>query len=235
MAVFIPLIFMTGIVGRLFREFAITSERRGARLGGGLAHADADDVRASAAKRKIKSKQGEFYRRTERLFQGHARTRTNAACKWVLRHQLFVLLVASRRWSRPIWLYFIVPKGLLPQQDTGLILGVTDAAAIHFLQGHGGNASARSPTSFAQDPDVASVASFVGAGTVNPTMNTGRLYISLKPRDQRNASADEIIERLRDATRDVEGISLFHAGGAGRADRQPRQPHPVPIHPAGRR
>ena len=71
------------------------------------------------------------------------------------------------------------------------------------------NASVASRTSSRKDPDVVSVASFVGAGTVNATVNTGRLYINLKPRDQRKASASEIIDRLREATKDVEGISLF--------------------------
>ena len=102
----------------------------------------------------------------------------------------------------------MVPKGLLPQQDTGMILGVTDAAQSISFQAMVATA-ARSRGNRAQDPDVASVASFVGAGTVNPTMNSGRLYISLKPRDERKASATEIIDALARSNRDVQGISLF--------------------------
>ncbi|HUJ10330.1 MAG TPA: efflux RND transporter permease subunit, partial [Verrucomicrobiae bacterium] len=107
-----------------------------------------------------------------------------------------------------ILLYIIVPKGLLPLQDTGLIVGVTDAAqSISF------KAMVERQREVAdivrKDPDVVSVASFVGAGSVNPTVNTGRLYINLKPRDERRANVTAIIGRLRDATKDVSGISLF--------------------------
>jgi multidrug efflux pump subunit AcrB len=107
-----------------------------------------------------------------------------------------------------IWLYIIVPKGLLPQQDTGMILGVTDAdQSISF------SSMLEKQEQIAEivrkDPDVAQVASIVGAGTVNSTVNTGRIYIVLKPREKRSASADEIIDRLRTATRDVGGIALY--------------------------
>jgi multidrug efflux pump subunit AcrB len=128
--------------------------------------------------------------------------------KWVLKHQPLTLFVAVVTLIATIWLYVIIPKGLLPQQDTGLIVGETDAAqSISF------KAMVERQRLIAEavrkDPDVVSVASFVGAGTVNATANTGHLYINLKPRDQRKASASEIIDRLRDATKDVEGISLF--------------------------
>ena len=207
-AVFIPLLFMTGIVGRLFREFAITLSVAVARVGHRLADADADDVRPLAASRRRRKSTAASIKLTERMFKGmldclRARPAMGApasgADAWRGR---------SRRWSATIWLYIIVPKGLLPQQDTGLIIGVTDAAqSISF------KAMVERQRVIAEivrkDPDVVSVASFVGAGTVNATVNTGRLYISLKPRDQRAAGAGEIIDRLREATKDVEGISLF--------------------------
>src|SRR4029077_7844642 len=122
---------------------------------------------------------------------------------WVLRHQLFTLMVAAATLVATIWLYIIVPKGLLPQQDTGLIVGVTDSAqSISF------KAMMERQRAVAeivrQDPDVVNVSSFVGAGTANATVNTGRLYIALKPRDRRTAGASAIIDRLRDATRNVE-------------------------------
>jgi multidrug efflux pump len=107
-----------------------------------------------------------------------------------------------------IWLYVIVPKGLLPQQDTGLIIGVTDTAqSISFTDMVFRQQAIADIVR--RDPDVVSVASFVGAGSVNPTVNSGRLYINLKPRDSRRASATQIIERLRTATEFVQGISLF--------------------------
>jgi len=128
--------------------------------------------------------------------------------KWVLKHQPLTLAVAIITLIATILLYIIIPKGLLPEQDTGMITGVTDAAqSISFT------AMSERQRAIAdivrKDPDVAGVASFVGAGTVNSTVNTGRIYINLKPRDQRRSSASEIIDRLRDATKDVEGISLF--------------------------
>jgi multidrug efflux pump subunit AcrB len=101
-----------------------------------------------------------------------------------------------------------VPKGLLPQQDTGLIVGVTDASQTISFQAMVARQHLIADA-VSQDPDVAQVASFVGAGTVNPTMNSGRLYINLKPREQRKSDATEIMARLREATRDIEGISLY--------------------------
>jgi multidrug efflux pump subunit AcrB len=107
-----------------------------------------------------------------------------------------------------VLLYVFVPKGLLPEQDTGLITGVTDAAQSISYKAM----SVRQHEIAAiveRDPDVASVASFVGAGTVNSTVNSGRLYITLKPRNQRKAGAQQIIRRLSDATASVQGIALF--------------------------
>jgi multidrug efflux pump subunit AcrB len=128
--------------------------------------------------------------------------------KWVLRHEGFTLLVTLATLAATVWLYVIVPKGLLPLQDTGLILGVTDAEqSISFKTMSQRQAEIAAAVS--KDPDVRSVASFVGTGAVNATLNTGRLYINLKPRKERSASAQEIIERLRVAVQEVPGISLF--------------------------
>src|SRR5205085_6704249 len=128
--------------------------------------------------------------------------------RWVLDHQRFVLSVAIVTLVATILLYIIVPKGLLPQQDTGVIVGVTDAAENISFKAmvqcvHAVSDNVR------KDPDVTSVSASVGAGTVNATVNTARLYIVLKPHNQRGATAEKIIERLRSATRDDEGVSLF--------------------------
>src|SRR5882724_1076991 len=128
--------------------------------------------------------------------------------RWVLRNQAFTLDVAVATLVGTIWLYVIVPKGLLPIQDMGMNLCITDSALSSSFQAMVGRQRAVAEIVM-KDPDVLTVASFVGAGTVNATMNTGRLYINLKPRTKRKASASEIIERLREATRDVQGISLF--------------------------
>jgi hydrophobe/amphiphile efflux-1 (HAE1) family protein len=205
-AVFIPLLFMTGIVGRLFREFAITLSVAVA-MSAVVSLTLTPMMCARLLKRDRPEDHGWFYEITERAWQAMLNA-YEAGLKWVLRHQFFTLMIAVATFVATIWLYIIVPKGLLPQQDTGLIVGVTDSAqSISF------KAMMERQRNVAgivqQDPDVVSVASFVGAGTVNATVNTGRLYIALKPRDQRTANASQIIDRLRDATHGVEGISLF--------------------------
>ena len=205
-AVFIPLLFMTGIVGRLFREFAITLSVAVA-VSAVVSLTLTPMMCSRLLKQEKEEKHGRFYNFTERMFQGMLDW-YERGLKWVLDHQPLTLIIAIATLVATIWLYIIIPKGLLPQQDTGLIVGETDAAqSISF------KAMVERQRLIAEivrkDPDVVSVASFVGAGTVNATANTGHLYINLKPRDQRKASASEIIDRLRDATKDVEGISLF--------------------------
>ncbi len=223
-AVFIPLLFMTGIVGRLFREFAITlsiSVVASAIVSLTLTpmmcarllkseheekHARSQKVRGPLA-RWFLDRYDRFDKATERGFDWMLH-QYETGLKWVMAHQFFTLMVAIATLVATIFLYIIVPKGLLPQQDTGLILGVTDSAqSISF------KAMVSRQREIAEivrkDPDVRSVSSFVGAGAVNATVNTGRLNIELKPRDERKANASQIIDRLRDATKNVEGISLF--------------------------
>src|SRR4029077_12285896 len=127
--------------------------------------------------------------------------------RWVLAHQRFILYVAMATLVATILLYILVPKGLLPQQDTGVIIGVTDAAENISFKAMMERVHAVSDI-VRKDPDVASVYASVGAGTVNATINTARLSIVLKPHNQRSNS-EAIIERLRNATRNVEGVSLF--------------------------
>jgi multidrug efflux pump subunit AcrB len=205
-AVFIPLLFMTGIVGRLFREFAITLSV--AVLVSAIVSLTLTPMMCARFLKPIHhGKQGKFFRWSERAFE----TMLNfydAGLKWVLRHRLSTLLVAIATLIATIYLYIIVPKGLLPNQDTGEIIGVTDAAQNISFKAMLDRQREVSDI-VAKDPDVQSVAAFVGAGTVNATVNTGRLYIVLKPRDERQSSADQIMARLREATKDIQGISLF--------------------------
>ena len=208
-AVFIPLLFMTGIVGRLFREFAITmsvavvvsafvSLTLTPMMCAKLLHAESKEEQAN---------QGRFSRWTENFFD-RFRDLYEHGLRWVLAHQRFTLIVAVITLVATILLYIVIPKGLLPQQDTGVIIGVTDAAENVSFQAMTEHVHAISDI-VRKDPDVTSVSASVGAGTVNATVNTARLYIVLKPHNERSAGAEEIIERLRKATRDVEGISLF--------------------------
>jgi hydrophobe/amphiphile efflux-1 (HAE1) family protein len=208
-AVFIPLLFMTGIVGRLFREFAITMS---------VAVAVSAFVSLTltpmmcakllrAEKEEEQAHRGVFYRWTEDFFTRFLNL-YERGLRWVLAHQRFTLIVALITLVATILLYIVIPKGLLPQQDTGVIVGVTDAAESISFKAMVERVHAISDI-VRRDPDVASVSASLGAGTVNATVNTARLYIVLKPHNQRKVSADEIINRLRNATRDVQGVSLF--------------------------
>ena len=205
-AVFIPLLFMTGIVGRLFREFAITLSV--AVAVSALVSLTLTPMMCSRLLRSEREeKHGRLFRATEAFFKNLLNAYDHSL-QWVLRHQRFTLGVALAAALATILLYVFIPKSLLPEQDTGLIIGVTDAAqSISFKA-----MSVRQheiAEIVGRDPDVVSVASFVGAGTVNATVNSGRLYITLKPRHQRRAEARQIIRRLSDATAPVQGISLF--------------------------
>jgi hydrophobe/amphiphile efflux-1 (HAE1) family protein len=205
-AVFIPLLFMTGIVGRLFREFAITLSIAVA-VSALVSLTLTPMMCARLLRAEGEEKHGRFFHYTEGFFKGMLDA-YDRSLQWVLKHQRFTLAVAAATLVATVLLYVFVPKGLLPQQDTGLIIGVTDAAqSISF------KAMVERQREIAdiarRDPDVQSVASFVGAGPVNATINSGRLYLNLRPRGKRSATAERIIERLRDATASVQGISLF--------------------------
>jgi hydrophobe/amphiphile efflux-1 (HAE1) family protein len=205
-AVFIPLLFMTGIVGRLFREFAITLSIAVA-VSAVVSLTLTPMMCSRLLIEQSEEKQSRFFVITEGFFRGMLNF-YDRCLQWVLRHQKFTLAVAAVTLVATVMLYVFVPKGLLPEQDTGLIIGVTDAAqSISYKAMIGRQHDIADIVQ--RDPDVASVASFVGAGTVNATVNSGRLYITLKPRDQRAASAQEIVTRLRDATAGVQGISLL--------------------------
>jgi multidrug efflux pump len=153
-----------------------------------------------------KERTSKFYQRTEEYWT-RFRNWYERGLRWVLAHQGFVLMVAIVTLVATILLYIVVPKGLLPQQDTGVIIGVTDAAENISFKAMMERVHAVSDI-IRKDPDVASVSASVGAGTVNATINTARLYIVLKPHNQR-PNAEKIMGRLRNATRDVEGVSLF--------------------------
>ncbi|MEI6873229.1 MAG: efflux RND transporter permease subunit, partial [Verrucomicrobiota bacterium] len=205
-AVFIPLLFMNGMVGRLFREFALTlTAAVGVSAVVSLTLTPMMCARMLRADRT--SEHGFFFRLIERFFDGIL-AGYEAGLRWVLRHQTFTLLVTFATFVATLLLYQAVPKGLLPLQDTGLILGITEAApTVSFKE------MARQQAQIVEllqhDPDVASVASLVGGGQVNSAGNTGKLYIALKPKDHRRAGATEVMARLRVATEDLPGVILM--------------------------
>ncbi|HLY58022.1 MAG TPA: efflux RND transporter permease subunit, partial [Stellaceae bacterium] len=127
--------------------------------------------------------------------------------RWVLRHQRPTLAFTVGTLVATLLLYVVVPKGFLPQQDTGLIVGVTDAADdISFAAM--AERQQRVAAIVRRDPAVVAVSSFVGTGTVNATGNTGRLYINLKPRTERSENADQVIRRLKRSVAGIEGMDL---------------------------
>jgi multidrug efflux pump len=207
-AVFIPLLLMGGVVGRLFREFAITLSL--AVIISGIVSLTLTPMMCAKLLRaeSEEAPPGALFRWTERGFDALLRG-YESGLNWVLRHQPATLVFSVLTLVATVMLYGMVNKGFLPQQDTGLLIGITDAAqdisfpAMQTRQ----NAVAEI---VARDPAVVAVDSFVGAGSVNPTLNSGRLYINIGAPDRR-APGDTlaaVTERLQHATASVQGISL---------------------------
>ncbi|CAA9346356.1 MAG: Multidrug efflux system MdtABC-TolC, inner-membrane proton/drug antiporter MdtB (RND type), partial [uncultured Microvirga sp.] len=205
-AVFIPLLFMTGIVGRLFREFALTlSVSIVVSAIVSLTLTPMMCGRLLPAAREQRS--GPFVRWSERMFDAvlafYARTLTT-----VMRQQGATLAVAIAALAGTALLYVVIPKGFLPTQDTGVIVATTDAEpGVSFQKMV--ELQARVADIARRDPDVSGVSSFVGVGVVNATPNTGRMTIVLKRREERTETADQIARRLRMAMRPLGGLTVY--------------------------
>ncbi|HXZ41265.1 MAG TPA: multidrug efflux RND transporter permease subunit [Terriglobales bacterium] len=205
-AVLIPLLFMGDIVGRLFREFAVTLAVT-ILVSAVVSLTLTPMMCAKLLKQKDPGMESRFYKASERFYdrviEFYGRT-----LKFVLKHQTTTLLVTVSTLVLTLWLYVVVPKGFFPVQDTGVILGVSQAPqSVSFasLAEH----QQQLARIILQDPDVASLSSFIGLDGINLTPNTGRIQINLKPRDERDASASEIIRRLQPKLADVQDITLF--------------------------
>jgi multidrug efflux pump len=205
-AVLIPLLFMGDIVGRLFREFAITLSV--AILVSAVVSLTLTPMMcARLLKHHDPAQQGRLFLASERFFVAviafYGRT-----LQWVLQRQTLTLTVAVATVVLTVVLYLAVPKGFFPVQDTGLILGVSEAPqSISFPA----MASRQQELvkRILDDPAVANVSSFIGVDGVNTTLNSGRIQISLKPGEERDATATEIIRRLQPELAKVAGITLF--------------------------
>ncbi|MBF0506272.1 MAG: MdtB/MuxB family multidrug efflux RND transporter permease subunit [Nitrospirae bacterium] len=205
-AVLIPLLFMGDVVGRLFREFAVT-------LGvtiliSAVVSLTLTPMMCSRILRHVpEERQGRFYHASgqmlERIIAAYGRT-----LKWVLKHQPATLLVAAGTLVLTVLLYIMIPKGFFPIQDTGAIQGISEAPqSISFA------AMAERQQALAKvilkDPAVESLSTFIGVDGTNTTLNTGRILINLKPLDKRNANASEVIRRIQPQLAAVDGITLF--------------------------
>jgi len=204
-AVFLPLLLMGGVVGRLFREFAVTLSV--AVIISAIISLTLTPMMCAQLMTDGKRRGTQLMPWLDSFFDVQYRfyERTLAV---TLRHPAMMLMLTLAALATTVYLYVVMPKGFLPQQDTGIIIGVTDASADMSFQGMV-DRQRRIVDIVGRDPDIASVASFVGAGTVNSTPNSGQLSITLKPRDERSASADEVIRRLREATRSLPDVTLF--------------------------
>jgi multidrug efflux pump len=205
-AVLIPLLFMGDVVGRLFREFAVTLAVT-IIVSAVVSLTLTPMMSARILRHQPKEQQGRVYRASERVFENmiafYGRT-----LKFVLRFQTITLFVALATLALTIFLYIIIPKGFFPVQDTGVIQGISQAPPAI-----GSKAMAEKQqelaTAILDDPAVESLSSFIGADGTNTTTNSGRMSINLKPLDQRNLSASDVIRRLKLKLDQVQGIELF--------------------------
>ncbi|MES2312060.1 MAG: efflux RND transporter permease subunit [Pseudomonadota bacterium] len=209
-AVFLPLLLMPGVTGRLFHEFAwvltiavtismLVSLTLTPMMCAYLLKPDqlpegddAHERHAAAGKRTVWSRTVDLYANT---------------LDWVLDHRQLTMLVAGAAVVLTVFLYIVIPKGLLPEQDTGLITGVVQADDnIAFPQMQ--DRTKAVAEALRQDPAVAGVAAFIGAGTINPTLNQGQLSIVLKDRGDRDG-LDALLPRLQQAVADIPGVALY--------------------------
>ncbi len=205
-AVLIPLLMMGDIVGRLFREFAITLSVT--ILVSAVVSLTLTPMMCSKLlKKKSDEKPSRFYEVTERAWNGaiHFYSKT---LHWVLKHQNLALAVAACTLVLTVLLYTIVPKGFFPVQDTGIIQGISQAPATISFSGMA-ERQQRLAQVILEDPAVESLSSFIGVDGTNTVLNSGRLQINLKPLEDRDANALEIIRRLQPKLAQVEGIELF--------------------------
>jgi multidrug efflux pump len=205
-AVLIPLLFMGDVVGRLFREFAVTLAVT-IILSAVVSLTLTPMMCSRILRHNPKEQQGRFYRASERVFEKtiafYGRT-----LKFVLGYQTITLLIAAATLVLTIFLYVVIPKGFFPTQDTGVIQGISQAPeTISFA------AMKQKQQQLAQiilqDPAVESLSSFIGADGTNTTLNSGRLSINLKPVEERDLSASDVIRRLQRNLKQVDGIELF--------------------------
>jgi multidrug efflux pump len=205
-AVLIPLLFMADIVGRLFREFAVTLAVT-IIFSAFVSLTLTPMMAARILKHKPEHQQGRFYRWSEWVFVKTIE-QYGKMVRVVLRHQPTTLLVAAGTLALTIYLYIVVPKGFFPVQDTGVILGISQAPeTISFIAM--GNKQRELARVILQDPAVENLTSFIGVDGQNTTMNSGRIQITLKPLEQRKISATDVIRRLQQSLMQVSGITLY--------------------------
>ncbi len=205
-AVLIPLLFMGDVVGRLFREFAITLSVT-IIISAIVSLTLVPTLSARWLSSHDAVEESAFGRRSKQVIDGVI-ARYDRALNWVLDRQAATLLVALTTLAITVLLYLLIPKGLFPTQDTGVVEGVVEAGqSVSF----GGMAKIQSDLAgrLLSDPDVASLTGFIGVDGTNATLNDGRLLINLKPFGHRGSSVTSILDRLRAKASDLPGVTLY--------------------------
>jgi len=205
-AVLIPLLFMGDVVGRLFREFAVTLAVT-ILVSAVVSLTLTPMMCAKLLKSKASSKHGRFYEVSERVYE-RVIERYGSTLQWVLKHQTATLIVTFGTLVFTIFLFIVVPKGFFPVQDTGVILGISDAPQTVSFTAMAQRQQALTQV-ILKDPAVESLSSFIGIDGINTTPNSGRIQINLKSRSQRKDTASEIIRRLQPELAKVEGVMLY--------------------------
>jgi multidrug efflux pump len=205
-AVLIPLLFMGDIVGRLFREFAVTLAVT-ILVSAFVSLTLTPMMSAKLLKHTPENQQTTFYRKSEEFFD-YVIAKYGVGVRWVLRHQTLTLLVTLGTFLLTVYLFLIVPKGFFPVQDTGVLLGITEAPQTISFSAMSSRQQALARV-ILQDKDVESVSSFIGIDGTNSTLNSGRIQINLKDRESRSSSALEVIQRLEPQVAKVDGIQCF--------------------------
>jgi multidrug efflux pump len=205
-AVLIPLLFMGDIVGRLFREFAVTLSVT-ILVSAVVSLTLTPMMCARLLRHKPEAKQGRFYKASEYAFEStiafYGRT-----LQWVLERQTMTLIVAGATLVLTVLLYVYIPKGFFPVQDTGVILGVSEATqSVSF--GAMSQKQQKLAAVILTDPAVESLSSFIGIDGTNTTINNGRIQINLRPLEERKISASDVIRRLQPKLAELGDITLF--------------------------
>jgi len=206
-AVLIPLLFMGDVVGRLFREFAITLAVT-ILISAVVSLTLVPMLCALLLKQKQEEKEpSEFGRRSQAVFDG-VMDRYGRMLNWVLDRQALTLVVALSTLVFTALLYIVIPKGFFPVQDTGLIQGISDASGTVSYAAMADRQQALA-AAILKDPDVESLSSFIGVDGSNTTLNSGRFLINLKPRDERSNTATQVIANLQREVASVSSVSLY--------------------------
>jgi len=209
-AVFIPLLFMTGLVGRLFREFAITLTIAVV-VSAVVSLTLTPMMCAHMLRGHDEGRRFRMLNTFGNVMEAPIRWMASFygwSLQWALRHQPAMILFTVATAALTVWLYYVIPKGFLPPQDNGLISAVLEAApGTSFTRMR--ELQEQTAQRIRRDKDVANVISVLGIGTLNPTISTARLTIVLKPRDQRTSNAEEISDRLQDSVAELPGVKLY--------------------------